>query len=93
MMLEQVKLTLLEIDHLEGTAQKSGKPYSFYKLILGDDEFNRLPANIGRSLLIDGIVPDWMFKAAESKADVICSITVEPDGFGCKLTVTEIEEA
>lgn len=90
MVIKDVMLTLLEVRHNEGTSKKTGKPYSIYNLVLGDEGYNRLQAEIGKNLLVEGVIPDWVFKAAEEKAKVLCEIRIIPDGFGVKMVVDEI---
>lgn len=84
------KFTILEVNHKEGIS-KANKPYSFYQLVIGDADFNRLPAEIGRGILVDGIVPDWMFKAAEKKAEVVGDIRVVPKGYDVKIVIEDID--
>jgi len=85
--------TLLEVRHNEGTSKKTGKPYSIYNFVLGDDDYNRLNAEIGKDLLVEGVIPDWVFQAAEKKAKVSCDFRIIPDGFGVKMIVDNMEEA
>jgi len=91
MKLEQVEVILVEVKHNQGISQKTGKPYNIYSLIFADDALNRLPADIGRELLEDGVVPDWIFKTAESKAKVTVDFNLVPRGFGVALVATAIE--
>jgi len=93
MLVKDELLTLIEVRHNEGTSKKTGKPYSIFNFVLADDDYNRLPMDIGKDLLVEGVIPDWMFKAAEQKAKVVCSIQILPDGFGTKCRVVEMAEA
>jgi len=92
MLLKDEVLTLLNVRHNEGTSKKTGKPYSIYNLEMGDDQYNKLPMDIGKSLLIEGVIPEWIFDAAKEKRKVVCEIEVVPDGFGTKCRVLAMEE-
>jgi len=93
MLLNNVACTLIEVRHVEGVSKKTGNPYSIYSLMLGDAEYNKLNANIGKGLLVEGVIPEWVFKAADKKAEVVCEIRIVPDGFGAKLVVEDIQSA
>lgn len=93
MLIKDEVLTLVEVRHNEGVSKKTGKPYSIYNLILVDDKYNRLQMDIGRSLLIEGVIPEWIFEAAKDNQKVACEIEVIPDGFGTKCRVLEMQEA
>lgn len=93
MLVKDEVLTLVEVRHNEGTSKKTGNPYSIYNLVLADDSFNRMQMDIGRGMLVEGVIPDWVFKAAESKTKVVCDIEVIPDGFGTKCRVVSMSAA
>jgi len=86
-------LTLLEVRHNEGVSKKTGNAYSIYSLVFGDDDYNRLNAQIGKDLLVEGVIPDWVFKAAQEKTQVSTNFRIIPDGFGVKMIVDELKEA
>jgi len=90
MMIRDEIMTLLEVKHLEGVGKSSGKPYSFYTLILGDDEYNKLPCNIGREDLVEGLMPNWIFDAAEKKLEIVCDLELLPKEFDVKLIASNI---
>jgi len=93
MLIKDEVFTLLEVRHNEGTSKKTGNPYSIYSLVLADSEYNRLNASIGKDLLVEGVIPDWVFKLAEEKAKIACDFRIQPDGFGVKMVVDKISEA
>jgi hypothetical protein len=93
MLIKDEILTLLEVKHNVGTSKGTGKPYDFYNLVLGDDEYNRLQMEPGKVLLFEGAIPQWVFTAAESKSKVACDIEVVPDGFGTKCRIVSMSEA
>jgi len=93
MKIQDEVLTLVEVRHNEGTSKKTGLPYSIYNFVVVDDEYNRLQMDVGRNILVDGVIPDWIFKAAEAKLKVVCEIEILPDGFGTKCRIQGMEEA
>jgi len=92
MKFQDVELTLLELRHNEGISKKTGQPYSIYSLVLGDNEYQRFNTSIGKNLLVEGVIPEWIFKAAEEKTQVLCEIRIQPDGYGCKIIIDDIKE-
>jgi len=92
MLIKDEVLTLVEVRHNEGTSKKNGRPYSIYNLVFADDSFNRLNMDIGRDILVDGVIPEYVFKAAENKDKLAVNFEIIPDGFGTKCRVVELRE-
>jgi len=85
-------VTLISVDLKEGTS-KAGKPYRFYVATIGDDELNRLPCGFKRDEFEDGIIPDWVFKAAEEKRKIVVDLSFRPKGFDIGAELSNIREA
>jgi len=85
-------VTLLELIKKEGVGKTSGKPYSFYVGYIGDDEFNKLPVNLDRSIAEDGVVPEWIFTAADKKDRIVCDLNFIQKGFDIKAEISNIRK-
>jgi len=81
-------LKLVDIGVKTGTGKKSGKPYAIPFVALGDDEYNRLSANLDESLLVDGQIPDALYELRGKS--VVCVLEVVPKGFDLSMKVRKI---
>jgi len=72
MIVKDVQLTLLKVQHKEGTGKKSGKEYSFYTATVVDDDANVFGFNLDDKLTTakDAVETLLALKNVPIKADV-----------------------
>lgn len=89
MRLHNVPCTIIRCDHKSGTS-KAGRPYSFHAMEIVDDEFNKFEVPVPDSVLVEGVVPQWLLEANKLKAEVDFEIVPNKQGFGVSLRATDL---
>jgi len=87
MKLQNVPCKVIKCEHKSGTS-KAGKPYSMYVLEIVDEQFNKFAVTVPHSVLIEGVVPEWLLEA--ENLDTEMDFEIVPKGFDVALKCTEI---
>jgi len=88
MLIKDEVVTIINCETKSGTGKNSGKPYSFVVMNFADDELNKFQSIVPKSVLVEGVVPEWLMGA--TRLEAVIDARVIPDGFGCKLIVDDI---
>jgi len=83
-------VTLLETRHLTGVGKSSGKPYDFYTIVVGDDDFNKFEATVGREDLVDGVLPSWLVEIMEQRGQIVVDLVLTPEERNIKLRIENL---
>jgi len=78
MLVKNIALTLLKVQHKEGTGKASGKPYSFYTATVVDEDANVFGFNLADEV-VKAASPDVLL--ALKNAAVIADVKFSPKGF------------
>jgi len=62
---------VLDSRHLVGTSKKSGKPYDFHTLVVGDEMYNKFEVTVDKDDLVDGVMPPFLQKAIENQGEIV----------------------
>jgi len=89
MELKNEKVRIIKCDHKQGTS-KANKPYSIYVLEIVDEQYNKFNVTVPNSVLVEGVVPEWLLEAENLEVDM--DFQIIPKGFDVALRATAINE-
>jgi len=86
-----VEVVPVSVDTITGTT-KAGRPYSFVKMsFIDEDSFDKFSAIVDRTAFDGETIPAWVTAAADEKKKLSVDLSLTPDGYGCKLSITAFQ--
>jgi len=86
----QIPVTVLKVQHKEGTGKASGKPYSFYTASVVDEDANVFGLNLSDELVKESRADEEDLEKIRNQ-EMVIEVEFRPKGFDCSGTIVAWE--
>jgi len=84
---------VVDSKHLQGNSKKTGKPYDFHTLVVGDSDLNKFEVTVDRGDLVDGALPAFLLNALETKGEIVADFDFVSSENGVKVKMVNVRVA